>query len=265
MSLDQLLSHALRGDAEQSLAILREKPDLVNEAWAGEEFVSKDGKWVWQGTTALMAACKSGNTVLIEGLLELGADMSARGEGGWDVLMCASRFGHVSAATILLDRGADVNTRCHTNGWTALVLAAYRDHLDMCLLLIARGADLLAVIDGRTALDLYGDWVKITVEEKEERKKALRAAWEAGPHPSQVQRRKDEAWERRKQFVCVLVNGDFQPTAARKAQLALLHPPLPPDVPIPRLPCATLAERRALLRDKIFTHPGLWKKIASYI
>ena len=54
----------------------------------------------------------------------------------------------------------------------------------------------------------------------------MRAAWETGPHPSQVQRRRDESWARRWPFVRVLVCSDFQPTAARKAVLALLHPPL---------------------------------------
>ena len=49
------------------------------------------------------------------------------------------------------------------------------------------------------------------------------------------------------------------------AVLAVLHPPLPPDAVIPRLPCETLAQRRALLRDKIFTHPALWRKVASFL
>ena len=80
-----------------------------------------------------------------------------------------------------------------------------------------------------------------------------------------MQRRRDERWARRWPFVRVLVCCDFQPTAARRAVLAVLHPPLPPDAVIPRLPCETLAQRRALLRDKIFTHPALWRKVASFL
>ena len=93
---------------------------------------------------------------------------------------------------------------------------------------------------------------------KAERRVTLRAAFAEGPHESQVRRRN---WERRRDFVTVLVCHDFQPLAERRAELAAQHPPLPPDVEIPPLEGARLA----LLRDKILSHPGLWRIVASYI
>jgi len=263
-ALEHLLSQALRGENEEALCTLRRCPKVINVAWCWEEFVV-DGKWVWQGTTALMAACKGGHIGLVKELLKLGADMNARGEGGWDALMCAARFGHIATISLLLGRGADPNTRCNTEGWTALVLAAYRDHIEACILLLSRGADLMAVVDGRTVMDLYGEWVKITPELKTVRRAALEAAWRAGPHPSQVQRRKDEAWERRWPFVQITVCHDFHPLTSRRLFLATMFPPLPPNVPIPSLSNKTKAERVALLRDKIFTHVGLWQLIISFI
>ena len=86
----------------------------------------------------------------------------------------------------------------------------------------------------------------------------LRAAFAEGPHESQVRRRN---WERRRDFVTVLVCHDFQPLAERRAELDAQHPPLPPDVEIPPL----AGPRLALLRDKILSHPGLWRIVASYI
>jgi hypothetical protein len=140
------------------------------------------------------------------------------------------------------------------------------------LLLIARGADLQAVMTGydgeeRTALQWYGEDTRPSLSPAvlKKRRAALSAAFAEGPHPSQVQRRRDERWARRWPFVRVLVCCDFQPTAARKAVLALLHPPLPPDVSIPPLADETPAQHLALLRDKVFTHPGLWKLVASFL
>ena len=63
----------------------------------------------------------------------------------------------------------------------------------------------------------------------------------------------------------VLVCYGFQPTAARRAVLLALNPPLPPNVKIPPLPNRTRAQRRALLNMKVFGHEGIWRIIASYI
>jgi len=251
-----LLERAERGETEAVLAAVDAEPGLATRARG-------------DGMTLLVQTCRGNNIELARGLLDRGANVHARW-GGLDALMQASNCGYLEVCTLLLDRGADPNSR--SNSWTALGLAAYSDRLMVCLLLIARGADLRAVMTGnrfgggeRTALQRYGEESSLSPAVLAERRAALSAAFAEGPHPSQVQRRCDERWARRWPFVRVLVCCDFQPTAARRAVLAVLHPPLPPDAVIPRLPCETLAQRRALLRDKIFTHPALWRKVASFL
>ena len=116
---------------------------------------------------------------------------------------------------------------------------------------------------GSTALDWYGADSGLTAAEEEADLQRLREAWASGPHPSQVQRRRDENWARRWPLVQVLVLGGFQPLAARRALLQ--QTALPPDVALPRLPCATAAERLGLVRAKVWSHPGIWRAIAAFL
>ena len=231
-ALAPLLEHCMFLRRTEALALLDQRPALLNLRWAGRRF-EINGTRALQNATVLIVAAKSGDLDLVRELLERGADLHAR----------------------------------DSDKWTALFGAAFHAQSpDVCELLLSRGADLMAVdVSGKRALERYGINSNLTDAEKEADRQRLFEVWASGPHPSQVQRRRDERWARRWPFVRVLVCCDFQPTAARKAVLALLHPPLPPDAVIPRLPCTTLAERRALLRDKIFTHPGLWKLVASYL
>ena len=138
------------------------------------------------GERLLDKACYGGHLELARGLLDLGAVIDARDNDGWDALMCASRNGHAAVVTLLLDRGADPCSK--NDDYTALYLAAELDHLQVCLILLNRGADLMIVFhEGRTALTDYGNNKNppLNDEIKEQRRQQLRAAWEAGPHPSQ--------------------------------------------------------------------------------
>ena len=94
--------------------------------------------------------------------------------------------------------------------------------------------------------------------EIEQRRAMLRTAFAQGPHP-------DARWARRWPFIKVMVQCDFQPTAARKAQLLSLNPPLPPNVSIPPIVIATAAQKRAYLAGLVFSHPGIWRMVASYL
>jgi hypothetical protein len=222
-----------------------------------------EGKLVCQGERALHAASKGGSPELVLALLLRGAYIHARGCGGKDALTFASYYGHIAAAAVLLDRGADVLAR-DDNQDTALHWAAFKDKPEMCELLLSRGSDLTAMDnEDHTPLDAYGRFARppLSPAVLASRLARLQAAWRAGPHPSQVQRRRDEAWARRWPFVRVLVGHDFQPTAARKLALDLLHPALPPHAAVPPLQ----GSRKELLRNKIFVHPGLWRLIASYL
>jgi ankyrin repeat protein len=71
---------------------------------------------------------------------------------GGTALMMAAGEGHLEAARVLLDAGANVNAR-EVSGWTPLLLAALLDHAEVIRLLGERGADLSVVTrEGDTAL-----------------------------------------------------------------------------------------------------------------
>jgi hypothetical protein len=254
-----LLGRASRGhETEAVLAAVDAEPGLATRGAAEENDLRR-------GLTLLHMASISGHVDLTRGLLDRGADLHAKDTAaghGWDALMLACYSGHVPVAALLLDRGADVNAT-NSQGQTALFIAAQLDNIDPALLLISRSADLMAQDNqGRTALDVYGWFYGISNEVKEERCARLRAAFAEGPHISQVRRRN---WARRAAFLQVLAESDLQPLAARRAELAVLHQPLPPDAAIPRLPCETPAQRRALLRDKVLSHPGIVKHVVPFL
>jgi hypothetical protein len=228
-ALRKLLVHCMFARRAEALALLDLQPGLLNLRWAGVGF-AVNRKWAGRNTTALIVAGKGGDLALVLALLERGADLHARD---------------------------DFNR-------TALIGAAYWAHPEVCELLLSRGADLMAKDDdGETALSLYGLGSGLTPAAKEAGRQRLREAWASGPHPSQVQRRRDENWARRWPLVQVLVLGGFQPLAARRALLQ--QTALPPDVALPRLPCATAAERLGLVRAKVWSHPGIWRAIAAFL
>ena len=248
-----LLRHAHSGETEAVLAALDLDPTLATMA-------------DFEGNTLLHAACWSNELELGCALLDRGSDLHARDNRGYDALIysCNGYESNLALVTLLLDRGADP---CSMNngGRTVLMYVACHINYQVCLLLVSRGANLLAVREGRTALDYYGIESYLTAAKKNEHRAALRAAFAEGPHPSQVQRRKDERFARRWPLMQVLTGHDFLPLAARRAVLAVLHPALPPWAAIPPLPNRTRAQRYALLRDKVLSHAGIVKIVASFL
>ena len=241
-----LLMQAYRGETETVLAAVKRDPRLATRANES-------------GYRLLYHACWRGRLELARGLLVLGAQVNARTSAGWDALMTASCEGHLAVVGWLLSKGADPNSR---NAYdSALSLAAKYDRLEVCLLLVSHGADLLEIVRNRqTALDLYGSGfgISLTRKVRMQRRALLRKAYDEGPHPN-------ARWVRRWPFVCVLVCCDFQPLAARKAYLLMLNPPLPHDAVIPPIPIGSPELYRAYLHGIVFSHPGFWKLIASYL
>ena len=98
-----------------------------------------------------------------------------------------------------------------------------------------------------TALDMYGtgidynsptlDRLALSDADKKERRKTLQEAFANGPHPSQIQRRKDENWDRRCPYMSVMTGCGFHPLADRAAETAIV--PLPPSASIPDEPTKT--------------------------
>ena len=119
----------------------------------------------------------------------------------------------------------------------------------------------------RTPLEGYGIEANPPLSEKtkEKHRAALLDCFRKGPHPSQVQRRKDENWARRLPFMLVMSGCDFKPLLARQLALLLLSPALPPDVKIPPIEIATVAQKRAFLNMAVFGHEGLVRLIASFL
>ena len=257
---NQLIDRTHRGETESVLGTVDAGAGLTTRGAAQEN----PRKWP-RGMTLLHQACFAGQPALVRGLLDRGADLHARDTGDkgcLDALMWACCWGesigggNIEVITLLLDRGADVN-ESDAQGRTALAIAAIMGQPQLCLLLISRAAD-LKVKDwrGRTPLGRYGECYGMDSKSKAIAQAPLLAAFAAGP----LMR-----WRRRAAFLIVLAENDFQPLAARRAELAVLHPPLPPDAVIPRLPCETPAQRRALLRDKVLSHPGIVKHVAAFI
>ena len=218
-------------------------------------------------TLALHAACGPQNDLAeVEDLLGLGADMHILVAGN-NSLHWAITFGRVDITSILLCRGAVLEAR-NSSGQTALALAALWDQPEICSLLLARGADLHAIdYNGRSVRAGYGCAAGIINSlsplVKAQRIAELKAAWRAGPHPSQVQRRNDENWAKRWPLMNMAYGCGFLVLEHKAAQLKAGA--LPTDAKIPDEPTETEEERRALRHKKVFGHAGLVRCIASFI
>ena len=81
-------------------------------------------------------------------LIERGAEVDSRDEWGWTTLLHASsRYGHLEVSQVLLDHGENVNSR-NQNYWTPMRLLAGNGHLEMVKLLLERGADVPHAMNG---------------------------------------------------------------------------------------------------------------------
>ncbi len=93
---------------------------------------------------AMQLAAETGNTAIIQMLLNAGADVESPNAEGQTALMSVARTGNVEAAKLLLKHGAKVNAAEKFGGQTALMWAAARRHPEMVELLASKGADVNA-------------------------------------------------------------------------------------------------------------------------
>ncbi|MBI4511608.1 MAG: ankyrin repeat domain-containing protein, partial [Deltaproteobacteria bacterium] len=102
-----------------------------------------------RGPILLRDASTAGHNGAVRTLLALGVDPNApfydKGP-----LSAAAKRGHIQTVRLLLDGGADPDSRA-AFGTTALVYAASAGHLDVVRLLVVRGANLNAVGNCDTA------------------------------------------------------------------------------------------------------------------
>ena len=93
-----------------------------------------------EGVVSLHTASEEGNLVVMESLLDGGAEVNKRDESQWTPLDQASRGGRSEVARLLINHGADVNSR-DKFGSTPLHTASRFRHLEMTQLLLDHGAD----------------------------------------------------------------------------------------------------------------------------
>jgi len=100
------------------------------------------------GATPLHYAARNGNIEVMEILLENGADVTQKGTGCGTALQWAARNGQIQAIKTLMSNGVDINQR-GSDDVTALMDAVSNGQLETVEFLIANGAD----INARTARD----------------------------------------------------------------------------------------------------------------
>ena len=270
--LRQFLLRCIEADQAGAIALLNASPTMLNQVWAGGPIGLGQDRWIYPGMVALHTASWGGSEGLVRELLDRGANLHSLC-GGWTALHYAARGGHLAVVTLLLNRGIDLHA-LNTSSSTALHLACFNDNLDCAVLMLSRGSDLMARdFVGRTALSDYSCLADPPLSEqvKNQRRLILQNAFAEGPHPTQVQRRRDERWARRWSLMCVLTGCDLMPLAYRKAQLLVLNPPLPPAAVIPpqrrrvRVTRAQIVAERARLMGLVLSNEGLVRLVVSYL
>jgi ankyrin repeat protein len=97
-----------------------------------------------RGWSALFLACILGRSDIAKLLLEHGADANTKGKlrtqnAYWSVLMTASSKGHKEIVELLLKKGADLHTKDH-KGCNAFQAAKEKGHAEIVEILRTHGA-----------------------------------------------------------------------------------------------------------------------------
>ncbi len=105
------------------------------------------------GCLNLLSAAEKGDSVLLERLIEHGADVNEADRTDMTALQCAAQGGHVDCVNQLLTAGADVNAS-DKHGVSALMYASRQGYDECVEMLIESGADVNEHnnMDGNTSL-----------------------------------------------------------------------------------------------------------------
>ena len=108
------------------------------------------------GLSILHLAAAEGHEPVVKLLLDSGANIDSRSSGAADTtpLFLAVSQGHRNVLCLLLDRNADIDAKSGNNGTTALSQAAFTGNVEFVQVLSERGADLdVEDFSGLIALD----------------------------------------------------------------------------------------------------------------
>ena len=101
---------------------------------------------------AILEAAETGDLEKVKSLIESGADVNIKNNGGWSPLYMAAAGGHLDVVKLLIAKGANVNTS-NNFGWTPLHATVISGHQGIVELLLAKGANVNAKrIGGWTVL-----------------------------------------------------------------------------------------------------------------
>jgi ankyrin repeat protein len=105
-----------------------------------------------------MEAASTGNSSLLERMLEMGVDVNVQAEDGYTALHCAAKTGQVAIMSFLLDKGAAVDLRnIKIQERRPIHEAILARHVEAIAILLHAGANLLlSDAKGRTVIDYIG-------------------------------------------------------------------------------------------------------------
>ncbi|KAJ3095332.1 Ankyrin-2 [Phlyctochytrium bullatum] len=105
------------------------------------------------GSPVLHHAAAEGDMIVVEKLIEHGAELDRIDSNGRTALLCAMRNKHFHTAMVLVCSGANVNARDNF-GWTPFLSAAFHGKIKLLKKMVEKNANLYSRHSGKTALDM---------------------------------------------------------------------------------------------------------------